>query len=88
MVEAASTWMNGIRSGQRRSVTLYFDDGYVATGRFVSLEDGFFTFANARNPGQGAGNSSDTAWRYEDFPYCTVKRIRRDYFRPYKGSGE
>jgi len=85
MVEEASAWMNGWRKGQRRSVTLYFDDGHVATGKFVSLKEGYFTFNNEMNPGSGAGNSSDTAWRREDHPYCMVKRIVRDYFAPYKG---
>ncbi|MCI2398555.1 hypothetical protein MN188_04030 [Aliiroseovarius sp. N1Y82] len=83
MVEAASEWMNGVRTGQTRSVTLYFDDGHVATGRFNGLHDGFFTFSNERNPGPRPGNSSDTAWRREDHPYCNVKRIRRDYYKEY-----
>ena len=85
MVEAASEWMNGTRTGQRRSVKLYFDDGHIASGKFSSLHDGYFTFSNDRNPGPGAGNSSDTAWRKEDHPYCMVKRIQRDYFAEYKG---
>ena len=85
MVEAASTWMNGTQPGQRRSVTLYFDDGHVASGKFNSLQTDYFTFANELDPGPDAGNSSDTAWRTEDHPYCTVKRIQRDYFAEYRG---
>lgn len=88
MVEAASEWMNNTGTGQRRSVTLIFEDGHVATGKFSSLREGYFTFDNERNAGQPAGNSSDTAWRKEDHPYCMVKRIVRDYFAEYKGSGE
>jgi hypothetical protein len=83
MIHSASDWMNATGTGERRSVKLYFDDGHVASGRFSALEAGFFTFNNELNAGPGAGNSSDTAWRREDYPYCTVKRIERDYFREY-----
>ncbi len=83
MVQSASDWMNATGTGERRSVRLYFEDGYVASGRFISLDTNFFTFSNELNAGSGAGNSSDTAWRREDFPYCEVKRIQRDFFREY-----
>ncbi len=88
MVHAASSWMNEVRDGERRTLTLYFDDGTTARGRFSALEDGYFSFRNEANPGNGAGNSSDTAWRQEDHPYCTVKKIVRDYYREYRGGGE
>ncbi len=88
MVHAASTWMNAVRDGERRTLRVYFDDGSTARGRFKALEDGYFSFRNEENPGAGAGNSSDTAWREEDYPYCTVKKIVRDYYREYRGSGE
>lgn len=88
MVRNASDWMNSLRKGERRAVTLFFDDGYIATGKFVSIKDGYFTFNNEGNQGPPAGNSSDTAYRHEDHPYCMVKRIQRDFFGPYKGYGE
>lgn len=88
MVRQASDWMNNTSSGQRRAVTLHFDDGHVASGKFVALNDGFFTFSNELNQGPPAGNSSDTAWRREDHPYCMVRRIQRDYYSEYRGSGE
>ena len=88
MVHAASEWMNNTTKADRRSLTLYFKDGSSAAGRFSALEDGFFSFRNEGNPGIDPGNSSDTAWRLEDYPYCSVKKIVRDYFREYHGSGE
>ena len=88
MVHAASAWMNNTSEAERRSLTLFFEDGSTAFGKFSALEDGFFTFSNEANPGTGAGSSSDTAWRKEDHPYCSVKKIVRDYFREYRGSGE
>ncbi len=87
MVHAASTWMNAIRDGERRTLELYFDDGTTARGRFSALENGYFSFLNEANPSPDAGNNIDTVWRKEDHPYCTVKKIVRDHFAPYIGHG-
>ena len=88
MVLAASDWMNKVKDLETRSLTLHFEDGTNASGKFSALKDGYFTFLNSGNPGNGVDNASDTAWRKEDYPYCAVKKIVRDYYREYRDGGE
>ena len=88
MVHAASEWMNDAQELETRSLSIHFEDGSVAAGKFSALEDSFFTFLNSDNPGNGTNNSSDTAWRKEDYPYCSVLKIVRDYYREYRDAGE